>query len=109
MTSPRFYATWAFAMLLALVLPVAIPYAIWPPTALVGTSNDCAGRAISATRYGTHFTAPLLPLSADEGDLLLPFAALTSGVFLVSLPFVLALVHVHLRTRETNQCDCGLE
>jgi len=61
----RYWAGWAFAVLLAFALPVAIPYAVWPPTALVGTSNDCAGRAIIATRTGTHFTAALLPLSAD--------------------------------------------
>jgi hypothetical protein len=61
----RFYVAWAVTVALAVIMPIAVPYAIWPPTALVGTSNDCAGRAIIATRTGTHFTAALLPLSAD--------------------------------------------
>jgi hypothetical protein len=28
----RFYVAWGFAVVLAAVLPIAIPYAIWPPT-----------------------------------------------------------------------------
>ena len=43
----RFYLAWAGAVLLALVLPVAVPYAIWPPAYYddAEASGDCASIA----------------------------------------------------------------
>ena len=68
----RFYAAWAFVAMLAVVLPIAIPYAIWPPGIM--TENEwvqtdrtvaCEERAkLDAQRY-THFTAALLALSSS--------------------------------------------
>ncbi len=68
----RFYATWAFVVMLAVVLPIAVPYAIWPPGImtegtgpLVDRTAACAWRARNDARNYTHFTASLLPLSAS--------------------------------------------
>ena len=36
----RFYATWAFVVILAAVLPIAIPYFIWPPQSYERGSFD---------------------------------------------------------------------
>ncbi|MEX2159976.1 MAG: hypothetical protein WEB04_11300 [Dehalococcoidia bacterium] len=43
----RFYAAWAVAVLLAVVLPIAIPYAIWPQAYYddADGSGDCASIA----------------------------------------------------------------
>ncbi|MCH7837965.1 MAG: hypothetical protein IIC26_05590 [Chloroflexi bacterium] len=60
-----FYSAWALAVLLAFVLPVAIPYAVWPPregrqTDLVA---ECGRRAKNNAILGTHPVASLWPLS----------------------------------------------
>ena len=60
MTSRGFYAAWALAVLLALVLPVAIPYALWR-----GDDSTCAGHATDALADGDYFGARRLPLSID--------------------------------------------
>ncbi len=67
-----FYAAWAFVVMLAVVLPIAIPYAIWPPGVLtegtgplVNQTAACAWRARIDARNYTHFTASLWALSAS--------------------------------------------
>ncbi len=67
-----FYAAWAFVVMLAVILPIAIPYAIWPPGVLtegtgplVNQTAACAWRARIDARNYTHFTASLLALSSS--------------------------------------------
>ena len=60
MRSRWFYAAWALAVLLALVLPVAIPYALWR-----GDDSTCARHATDALADGDYFGARRLPLSID--------------------------------------------
>jgi hypothetical protein len=65
--SRRFYAGWAVAVLLALVLPVALPYVIWPPAHFdrASGSGDCAAVAKDYAVSEAHRSASmLLPLSA---------------------------------------------
>jgi hypothetical protein len=60
------YAAWTLAVLLAIVLPLAVPYAIWPPARFDGadSSGDCAGIAKSYAAAATNRAASLLwPLS----------------------------------------------
>ena len=68
----RFYAAWAFVVMLAVVLPIAVPYAIWPPGVLtegtgplVNRTAACEWRARIDARNYTHFTASLLALSSS--------------------------------------------
>ncbi|MEX0785971.1 MAG: hypothetical protein WD939_04985 [Dehalococcoidia bacterium] len=69
--SGRFYFAWGLAVLLALVLPVAVPYAIWPPGAIAEEGRhadgpaECGRRAKIDARNYTHFSASMLPLSSD--------------------------------------------
>jgi hypothetical protein len=63
--STRFYAAWALAVILALVLPVAVPFAIWPPRE--GRQNElnaeCGRRAEMDASRETPYS--LLPLSSS--------------------------------------------
>ncbi len=68
----RFYAAWVFVVMLAVVLPIAVPYAIWTPGVLtegtgplVNQAAACAWRARIDARHYTHFTASLLALSSS--------------------------------------------
>jgi hypothetical protein len=66
--SRRFYAAWSLAVALAVVLPSALPYVVWPPARFDGAdgSADCAG---VAKAYAAHATNPaaaaMWPLSVD--------------------------------------------
>ncbi len=68
----RFYAVWAFVVMLAVVLPIAVPYVIWPPGIM--TENEwvqtdltvaCEERAKLDAQHYTHFVAALLALSSS--------------------------------------------
>ena len=61
----RFYAAWAIAAVLALLLPVAVPYAIWPPARFdkADSSGDCAGIAKAYAAEATNRAATLWPAS----------------------------------------------
>jgi hypothetical protein len=67
----RFYAAWACAVLLALALPVAIPYVLWPPGA-PGPQGDPAAefarRAEVQVIGSSHPIASLLPTSVRVED-----------------------------------------
>ncbi len=61
----RFYAAWALVVLLALVLPIVIPFAVWPPRE--GHQSDmvaeCGRRAENNAASETPFI--WLPLSSE--------------------------------------------
>ncbi len=67
-----FFAVWAFAVMMAAVLPIAVPYAIWPPGIM--TENEwvqtdltvaCEERAKLDAQHYTHPVASLLALSSS--------------------------------------------
>ena len=63
----RFYAAWAFVVVLAAVLPIAVPYAIWPPNDYERGSFD---GPIQPNLYGRYaFLASFVPssVSVDPG------------------------------------------
>ncbi len=63
--SKWFYSAWALAVLLAFVLPVAIPYAVWPlrEGRQADPVAECGRRAKNDAIHGTHPVASLWPLS----------------------------------------------
>ena len=63
MTSRWLYAAWALAVLVALVLPVAFPYALWR-----GDDSTCARHATDALADGDYFGARRLPLSINVNE-----------------------------------------
>lgn len=65
--STWFYAAWAFGLVLAVVLPIAIPYGIWPRDEgrHVDPMADCGRQAKLDARQYTHPVASLWPLSAS--------------------------------------------
>ena len=64
--STRFYAAWALAVVLALVVPVAIPFALWPPREGRHYTDDLAECGRRAENDAARET-PLIwmPLSSD--------------------------------------------
>lgn len=61
----RFWTAWAIAVFLAFVLPVAIPFAVWPPREGRHTDlmAECSRRA--AQNAATETPYIMLPLSSD--------------------------------------------
>ena len=76
----RFSLAWAAAVALALVLPVAVPYAIWP-TSIEG---DCAKRVWTAVVTQTPFAVLPVPfdVSASRCSDAVPIEALGGKVVL---------------------------
>lgn len=62
-----FYSAWAFVVVLAVTLPIAIPYVIWPRNEgrHVDAVADCGRQAKLDARQYTHPVASLWPLSAS--------------------------------------------
>jgi hypothetical protein len=73
---PRaFYAAWALAVVFAVVLPIAVPYAIWP----TGATSTCELHALVPVESGTPFAVVSVPLQITNerciGDTNDPVAA----------------------------------
>ena len=62
--SSRFYIAWTTAVLLAVIVPIAVPLVLWPPAyyddALIG---DCAG--IAKDYIADHPIETMYPVSVD--------------------------------------------
>jgi hypothetical protein len=63
--SKGFYAAWAAVVLTALVVPVAVPFAVWPPAYFDDAqgSGDCA--SIAKDYAAEHPATKLWPVSVD--------------------------------------------
>ncbi|MGB2696168.1 MAG: hypothetical protein WBD55_13410 [Dehalococcoidia bacterium] len=87
--SNRFYALWALAVALALIVPIAIPYALWSPPetgpgSWVGPADAVFGRWARSQVEGTRFVPN--SVEVDTGPLLRAPVACDGPVAMHSLP-----------------------
>lgn len=64
-----FYALWALAVALALIVPIAIPYALWPPReGLQANTADEFRRRAEIQVESEDYVLPYTPLSSTVED-----------------------------------------